>query len=65
MKINFRPFLKIEVFVAMGASIGIRYFSFTSATASVMGEPYGPRTRSTFSWVMSRSWMRMAVAGWD
>jgi len=52
---NFRPFLKIEVVEAMGATIGILYFSFTLATASVMAEEYGPITKSTLSWVMSFS----------
>jgi len=55
MKMNFRPFLKMEVVAALGATIGILYFSLTSATASVMGEEYGPRTRSTLSCVMSFS----------
>ena len=52
---NFRPFLKMEVVAAMGATIGILYFSFTLATASVKAEPFGPRTRSTLSCVMSLS----------
>ncbi len=45
----------MEVAAAVGATIGILYFSFTSATASLMGEPYGPSTRSTLSCVMSFS----------
>jgi len=55
MKMNFRPFLKIEAVPAVGATIGVLCFSVTSATGAVIGEPYGPRTRSTLSWVMSRS----------
>ena len=45
----------MEVVAAMGATIGILCFSVTSATASLMGEPYGPSTRSTLSRVMSFS----------
>ena len=55
MKMNFRPFLKMEVAAAVGATIGILCFSVTSATGSVMGEVYGPRTESTLSRVMSLS----------
>ena len=54
MKTNFRPFLKIEV-AEPAPTIGILYFSVTLATGSAMSEPTGPRTRSTFSRVMSRS----------
>jgi hypothetical protein len=49
MKMNFRPFLKKEVVAVPAATSGIRCFSVTSATGSFMGEPYGPRTRSTLS----------------
>ena len=52
---NFRPFLKMEVPVALGATIVILCFSVTSATASVMNVLYGPSTRSTLSCVMSFS----------
>ena len=55
MKMNFRPFLKMELVAAAGATRGIRCFSVTSATASVMGEEYGPMTASTLLCVMSFS----------
>ena len=42
MKMNFRPFLKREVAAAAGATIAIRCFSVTSATASVMGSNRTP-----------------------
>jgi len=38
MKMYLRPFLKMEVVAARGATITLRYFSVTLATASVMGE---------------------------
>ena len=46
---------KQELVPTVAATIGILYFSVRLITGSVMGEPYGPRTRSTFSCVMSRS----------
>jgi hypothetical protein len=55
MKMNVRPSLKIEVVPIVGATMGILCFSVTLATGAVMGEPYGPRTRSTLSCVMSLS----------
>ena len=55
MKTKLRPFLKIDVNAAPGASIGIRNFSLTSATNSVIGDEYGPRIASTRSWTMSFS----------
>ncbi len=54
-KMNFRPFLKIDVVAAPVATIGMRCFSVTSAMASVIGEEYGPRIASTLSWAMSFS----------
>jgi hypothetical protein len=53
MKTYFRPFLKMELAEAPDATIGILYSSATPATASVIGEDYGPMIRSTLSWVMS------------
>ena len=43
----FRPFSHSDVVPAIGAIITFRCFSVTSATASVMGEEYGPMTAST------------------
>jgi hypothetical protein len=53
LKMNFRPLLWIEV--ATAATIGIRCFSVTSATAPVIAAAYGPSTRSTLSRAMSFS----------
>jgi hypothetical protein len=39
MKMNFRPFLKIDVVAAVGEIIGILYLSAMSATGSVRGVP--------------------------
>ena len=55
MKMNFRPFLKIDVVAAQHATIGLRCFSITSATASVIGDEKGEKTASTLSGVRSRS----------
>ena len=55
MKTNLRPFLKIDVSAAPGASIGMPCFSLTSATNSVIGDEYGPRIAFTLSCVMSFS----------
>ena len=49
-----RPFLKIDVVAASGATITFLYFSVTLATASLI-EEYGPITASTLSSVMSFS----------
>ena len=53
MKMYLRPFLKMEVVAASGATITFLYFSVTLATASVTGEEYGPITTSTLSSVRS------------
>ena len=37
-----RPFSQIDVVAAIGAIMSLRCFSVTSATASVIAEPYGP-----------------------
>ena len=55
MKTYLRPFLKIEVVAASGATITFLYFSVTLATASLIAEEYGPITASTLSSVMSFS----------
>ena len=55
MNTNLRPFLKIEVVDASGATMGISYFSLTLATASVIGDEYGTRIASTLICVMSLS----------
>ena len=44
MKMYLRPFLKIDVVAASGATMTFLYFSVTLATASVIGEEYGPIT---------------------
>jgi hypothetical protein len=49
----FRPFSQSDVVPAIGAIITFRCLSVTSATASVMGEEYGPMTASTLSSVIS------------
>ncbi len=41
MKAYLRPFLKIDVVAASGATITFLYFSVTLATASLMAEEYG------------------------
>ena len=38
MKMCFRPFRKVEVVAATGATMTVRYFSVTLATASVIGD---------------------------
>ena len=55
MKMYFRPFLKIDVVAASGATMTFLYFSVTLATASLTAEEYGPITASTLSSVMSFS----------
>ena len=65
MKMYLRPFLKIEVVAASGATITFLCFSVTFATASVIAEEYGPITTSTLSSVMSFSYRRTPVAGAD
>ena len=57
MKMYFRrgSFLKMDVVAASGETITFLYFSVTLATASVIGDEYGPITASTLSSVMSFS----------
>src|SRR5512136_869093 len=45
--------------------IGTLYLSTTGATARVTPEEYGPRMKSTFSWVISRSAAAAPAAGLD
>ena len=45
----------MEVTPAVGATMAIRCFSATSATASLMPDEKGPRIASTLSCVMSFS----------
>ncbi len=55
MKMYLRPFLKIDVVAARGATITFLYFSVTLTAASVTGDEYGPMMASTLSSVMSFS----------
>jgi hypothetical protein len=55
MKMNLRPFLKMDVVAASGATITFWYFSVTFTAASVIAEEYGPITASTLSSEMSFS----------
>ncbi|MND00146.1 hypothetical protein D3C83_186590 [compost metagenome] len=55
MNTNLRPFLKIAVVAAPAATIGMRCFSVTLATASVSGDEYGENTASGLSFSSSFS----------
>ena len=55
MKMYLRPLRKIDVVAASGDTITFLYFSVTFATASVIGDEYGPITASTLSSVISFS----------
>jgi hypothetical protein len=65
MKMNLRPFLKMDVVAASGATITFWYFSVTLTAASVMADEYGPITASTLSSEISFSYSRTPVAGVD
>jgi hypothetical protein len=56
-----RPFSHSDVVPAIGAMSSLRCFSVTSATASVMGEEYGPSTASTRSSAISFSYTPIAA----
>src|SRR5882724_6682066 len=57
MKMYLRPFLKIDVVAASGATVTFLYFSVTLTEASVTGDEYGPMMASTLSSVMSFSYV--------